>query len=600
MPLKTCGNNIYRWLAVIIMLMMIAGMASAQEKQISEIKITGNERVSTDAIVAAITMKPGMPFTEQAVQDAKLAIENMGYFQPGVTAGVENLESGVRVVFSVAENPVVKEIKITGNTVVETEKLLGLMRTSVGSVLNTNTFLQQDTKAIENYFDDLGYIAYVTEEVGIDPQTGVLNVPIMEVRIEKIQITGLKKTKEYVVLREMQQKPGDVYNRKILLGDLQRIYDLNIFDREVAEGYKTDAGSDFGKMMITIPLKESKTGEATVGLGYSNKKIVGQARLSQSNFRGRAETVNLSWEQGTNRGSSFEVGFFEPWLDSKHTSFGINIYNKLNYRFSNKLLGSSSNTTDDYDERRQGGNITLSRPFSISSRGFFTVRNESVDTNITDDSPLSSNGNVASGTFRFTNTTRDSVVDPVRGVYNSYAVELGNAKIQELNGDSNSAAFAKYSFDVRRYFSKGGPRKEVNERRKVLAFRLMAGSLTGSVPFFEQYFLGGAESLRGYSEDRFWGPSMLLASAEYRLPMSSSLIGVVFADYGDAWGAKTAFREKSTGEDLIPNFTQHEGFKGNLGYGIGIRVQTPIGPLCLDYGFSNEGSRAHFRIGQVF
>jgi outer membrane protein insertion porin family len=165
-----------------------------------------------------------------------------------------------------------------------------------------------------------------------------------------------------------------------------------------------------------------------------------------------------------------------------------------------------------------------------------------------------------------------------------------------MGGVTKSSAFAKYSIDLRRYFSKGGARKEINEHRNVFATRLMAGSLSGSVPFFEQYFVGGAETLRGFKEDRFWGKNMLLASTEYRFPLGSSLTGVVFTDYGDAWGAPADYL-------IIPdldNYTQHESFKGNLGYGVGIRVQTPIGPLRLDYGFSNEGSRAHFSIGQVF
>ncbi len=123
------------------------------------------------------------------------------------------------------------------------------------------------------------------------------------------------------------------------------------------------------------------------------------------------------------------------------------------------------------------------------------------------------------------------------------------------------------------------------------------------MPFFEQYFVGGAETLRGFREDRFWGRNMFLASAEYRFPLAKSLTGVAFVDYGDAWGAAEEYRKRAVPPDitdLIDGFPQHESFSGNVGYGIGIRVRTPIGPLRLDYGFSTEGSRAHFSIGHVF
>jgi len=629
MLFATCGNITYtRVAALLAIVLLIPGVAIAQERQIAEIKIVGNERILNEAILAAVALKPGMAFSEQAVQEAKQAIESMGYFQPGVTVGTESVESGVRLVFNLAENPVVKEVKITGNTVVETEKLLSLMRTSVGNVLNTNTLLQQDVRAIENYYEDQGYAAYVTEEIGIDPETGALNIPITEIRIEAMRITGNKKTKDYVILREMQQKPGDVYNVKALFNDVQRVYDLGMFELEGAVPYKTETGSDLGKVAITIPVKERKTGEVSVGFGYSSRqRLVGQARLSETNFRGRGQTVNLLWEQSGTRGSSYEAGFFEPWLDSKHTSLGVNLYNKLIFRFSSGVFGTSGSTVNDYDERRKGGSTTISRPFGRANRGFLTLRSESVTTNIENADLalgiISQDATVTSGTTRFTNDTRDSQLDPFGGSYNSYAVELGKARFE---GDSST--FSKYSLDFRRYFSKGGPRRELNEKRQRLAVRLMGGSLSGTVPFFEQYFIGGAETLRGFREDRFWGRNLFLASAEYRFPVAQSLTGVVFADYGDAWGAPEQFQKKPVPDtnpdgtimkdaggnviykrdtlgnlimtDLIDDFPQHTGFSPNLGYGIGIRVQTPLGPLRLDYGFSSEGSRAHFSIGHAF
>ena len=168
--------------------------------------------------------------------------------------------------------------------------------------------------------------------------------------------------------------------------------------------------------------------------------------------------------------------------------------------------------------------------------------------------------------------------------------------------------FAKYSVDLRRYLSKGGPRKDFNEKRKRIALRLMGGATSGQMPFSEQYFVGGAETLRGYQEDRFWGKYMLLASGEYRMPLGPSLTGVAFVDCGDAWGAPIQYRQTVGVDqqgnpglvDVINGFAQHSNFSPNLGYGVGIRVNTPLGPLRLDYGFGSEGSRAHFSIGNVF
>ena len=623
-------NSIHRrlpaLLGIVLMLSGLAAFAVAQEQTISEIKITGNDHVSAEAVLAAIALKPGAPFSELAVQQAKQAIESMGYFQTGVTVGTESVDSGTRVTFNVVENPVVKEIQITGNTVIDSQKLQSLLRTSVGSVLNTNTLLQQDVKAIEAFYEKEGYAAYVTEEIGIDPQTGILKIPIMEIKIESVKVTGNKKTKAAVVLREMKQKPGDIYNLKTLYADIQHIYDLNIFELEGAVPYKTEPGSDVGKVNIVIPVKEKQTGAVTLGLGYSSQqKLVGQAKISEDNFRGRAQKVNMLWEQSGSRGSSYEVGFFEPWLDSHQTSLGVNLYNKLIFRFSSNIFAGTTDSANNYDERRKGGSITIGRPLSPVNRGFLTFRSESVDTSITETvfDPslfnLNQSATIVSGTSRLTNDTRDSQIDPYAGGHNSLALEVGKADfaMQNLAEETKDVkgTFVKYSLDGRRYFSKGGPRKELNEQRPRIALRLMGGSLSGEVPFFEQYFVGGAESLRGFKEDRFWGKSMLLASAEYRFPLAKSLTGVGFMDYGDAWGSLEAYRLRQVPNvdadgnmldpptkivDLINGFDQHDNFSGNLGYGVGIRVQTPLGPLRLDYGFSKEGSRAHFSIGQAF
>ena len=120
----------------------------------------------------------------------------------------------------------------------------------------------------------------------------------------------------------------------------------------------------------------------------------------------------------------------------------------------------------------------------------------------------------------------------------------------------------------------------------------MVESAIEKLPFFEQFFVGGAESLRGYREDRFWGDNMLLISVELRKPIAQAITGVVFVDYGDAWNGNPEF--------FIGELEQHVNFKGHFGTGVGMRVTTPIGHLRLDYGIGTEGGRTHFSMGHAF
>ena len=105
--------------------------------------------------------------------------------------------------------------------------------------------------------------------------------------------------------------------------------------------------------------------------------------------------------------------------------------------------------------------------------------------------------------------------------------------------------------------------------------------------------MGGAETLRGYNEDRFWGKNMVLSSFEFRQPIANALTGVLFADVGDAWGGNY---EKVN----FSGFNQHSGFNPNVGVGFGMRVVTPIGPIRIDEGFGRGGAHTHFSIGHVF
>jgi outer membrane protein insertion porin family len=73
--------------------------------------------------------------------------------------------------------------------------------------------------------------------------------------------------------------------------------------------------------------------------------------------------------------------------------------------------------------------------------------------------------------------------------------------------------------------------------------------------------------------------------------LSKNLVGVGFVDAGDAWGG-------TIGSD--PFFESDKTFKLRVGYGVGVRVQTPVGPLRLDLGFSSEGAQTHFGVSQMF
>jgi outer membrane protein insertion porin family len=576
--------------------------ASAQAVQgnISAIVVKGNSNISTDAIHAILRQKPGDPFSDTDAESDRQAIQQMGYFSAVTFEPSQDAGGTVTETYSVVENPRINQIVITGDTVYTTAKLLSKIRTRPNTILNTNT-LAQDIQTIVQTYHDAGYRASISEDINIDPATGILTIPIIEARVSSLTITGNKKTKTRVITREMKTKPGEVYNENVFQKDLTRVYNLGLFDSVAPADISTP---DVGQVAITVPVTERRTGQVSVSLGYSTlEKLVGIASLGETNFRGLGETANISWTVGgTYNQSSFEGSFGDPYIDKYHTGFNIDAYDRVVYRFDNSFLSSSSNSGSDsqYYERQKGGTLTFSRPVSDTDTAYLTGRAESVDANNFEaplsDSYILQDSNLAGIGVRLVNDTRDNNQSPAEGGLNTLSVEavssststVGNAPTPLAPGDRD---YLKYGLDFRRYISLQGPRKKsISEQKRVFAVRFLGGTTQTDVPFSEQYFLGGADSLRGYDDDRFWGSHVVLLNAEVRIPIASSVTGVVFTDAGDAWGSIY----QGIGLDQTSGFTVQQSV------GVGLRVTTPLGPIRVDYGVGREGGRTDFSIGQSF
>ncbi len=593
--------------------LLAAAPALAQANRVLSVSVEGNQRISTDAILQVVATKVGEEFSREQLDRDVREIHNMGWFRAEPAPRVEETPEGVKVTFIVQEWPVIQSIEISGNKVIPTAAIRALMQTKEGNVLNT-PLLEKDIAAIEKLYQDKGYVGRVAgDSFGVDfEKTGILKIPIVEAIVDKINITGNKKTKTYVISRELSLKKGQPFSANALRTDYGRLDRLGIFDT-IEE--HTEPGSELGKVDVDWTVKERRTGQVSLGLGYSAKeKLVGRAELSETNFRGRGEGLNLLWETGSFTGrNSIQLGYFKPWLDKRRTSMSVDLYDKLVYRFANTLgqtiTPTTTRSTSEYDERHKGGTLTFTRPlserFRLSLTGRFDDVNTSAITNVANTFPVQ-DGLVTTGTVRGTLDTRDFATNPTGGSFHTAWLESGISDLRKSSITSDQlgvSPISKLAADLRRYVPlkahKGKtPSERSREKIPVLALRFMAGSSVGRLPFFEQFFVGGADSLRGYLEDRFWGRYMFLTSGEYRRPLAQALTGVLFVDLGDAWGSRSAF--EFTDPTLQTRFRQHSGFSPHAAVGLGLRVTTPIGPIRLDYGYGSEGGRLHFSIGHSF
>jgi outer membrane protein insertion porin family len=543
---------------------------------VAGIDIQGNKVISTATIQAVIGSKVGGPYSETQVTADRDEIAKLGWFRR-VLVDRENVESGVKLVFRVVENPVVTAVQFEGLREVKPQELLAVMETKPGTVFNWKTW-RQDGEAIYKLYRERGFILATLFDPSMS-DAGVLTVTVAEGVIEDIKIAGNTYTKTYVIRRYIRTKPGDTYNDNKVKADVVRLTNLDYFDTVSRDA---EMGSEPGKVVVVYTMVEKKhTGLASVGGGYSSVQgIVGFVDLSKNNLRGTGQMVAIRGEFGGR--TSYELGYRNPWIMTPETRMSLGIYDRLTVREAFLTTPEGQTRGILYDERRSGGNVTFGRPRADRKIVYLGLRSDDVSlVNLTEEeksllnAPAFQPRRVRSLSLAQVTDYRDDQRNPRHGSYQQLSAEWA--------GLLGGARFSKYTMDLRRFVPVGSQR--------VIAMRLLGGTITGDAPYLEQFLIGGTESLRGFRSDRFAGSHMAIMNTEYRWPLTKNLTGVLFVDAGDAWGGSIA-------NDLF--FQGDKNFALHVGYGVGVRVQTQIGTLRLDLGFSDEGTETHFGVAHMF
>ena len=547
-------------------------LAAQVGKTIVEINFTGASAATEPTARAALAMHVGDAVSEEGLVKDRDAIYATGYFYD-LYPTFEQVPEGVVLTYHVLENPVLKEVKVEGNTVETTETLMGLITVKNGELLNART-LQENVQAIQEKYRADGYILAKITDLNI-AQDGTLTIKISEGVLEGYKVKGNKKTKEHVILREMRQKTGEPFNANLARRSMQRVYNLGFFEDV---NVKMNPGVEPNAVIMEIDVKEKRTGSFGIGAGYSSADgMVGMVSVSDTNFRGMGDTISLSYEISGDdtdaRGYTFM--YRRPWLDKKETAGTLRVYNRT-YEYDD--YDENGNHKESFMRKYSGGEFTLSRPMSEYSTNFVTLRNRkdkyvkhtetgNAGNRSGNTAWLSSNfGTTRSITLEHVTDTRDNIYETTTGARASISAEFAG-----LGGDFN---YQKVILGDAHYLKAG--------RSQVFVLRGQYGVSHGSISEYSQFRMGGQDTIRGYREDQFRGTRMALASLEYRFPIVSKVTGALFTDYGGAWS-----------DGFMP-----EKMHGSIGVGLGLN--TPIGPLRLDYGRGSQGGRVHFRVGGTF
>lgn len=568
-------------------------------------------------VLDTIETRPGMETTRTQLQADVNAVYESGLFAD-VTVIPEDTELGVRVTFQVDPNPILTKVEVqqipsTENDVLPEEVVEEIFGDNYGKILNLKD-LQEDIKSLNQWYTDQGYdLAQVVGSPEISDD-GVVTLIIAEGVVENIKVRYFDEndeevegvTRDFIITREVELKAGDIFNRNMAQRDLQRVFGLGLFD-DVRLSFSP--GEDPTKVVVNVDVVEGNTGSLAAGAGISSASgLFGTVSYQQKNLGGNNQILGGEVQLGIDE-LLFDLSFTDPWIggDPYRTSYTANLFRSrsISFIFDNGNPEVSLANGDRPRIVRTGGGISFARPFPANpfekadwrfSTGLEYQRVEITDAD-GNTSPVDELGNSLSFSddgiddlitlqFGASRDRRNDALQPTSGsllrVGMEQTVPFGGGSIL-LNRIRGS-----YSYYIPVDYLK------LSEGAQTIALNIQAGTIIGDLPPYEAFSLGGSNSIRGYDEgDVGSGRSYVQATAEYRFPLFSVIGGALFMDYGTDLG---------TGDSVPGNPAGVRNKPGDaFGYGLGVRIQSPLGPIRVDYALNEDGdSKIHFGIGERF
>ncbi|QDG77318.1 outer membrane protein assembly factor BamA [Labrenzia sp. PHM005] len=409
--------------------------------------------------------------------------------------------------------------------------------------------------------------------------------------IERINIIGNDRTREYVIRREFDVAEGDAFNRALIDKAERRLKNLNFFERVAIS---TQQGSAPDRVIVNVQVEEKPTGEISFGIGYSTTDgVVGDVSVSEKNFLGRGQFVKIGVGGGTDT-QTYEFRFIEPFFMGRRIALDLDLYRAVN----------DANDYRSFDETRTGGGFGFTLPLredETTLRLYYKIFQEKNEdkrygsTNIAncDTTNLSLAVCDSLGTYltslvgyELKYTTLDRNLNPTDGFYASFS--------QEFAGVGGDSQYIKTEIQARAY------QEILADYGLVGSVRLRGGNIIGigeRLRVSEQYMLGG-NLVRGFenrgigprdasSDDAIGGRWYFAATTEAQfpfpfIPKELGLGGAFFADAGSLWDADNDLVNivEAGGGRILSN-----GFDLRASVGFGIRWQSPFGPLKADFAY---------------
>jgi outer membrane protein insertion porin family len=584
--------------------------------KIKQINIVGNKEFDEDDLTDEFKLSPTAVFSfftrkdrysrqqlQADLESLRSFYQDQGYLDfriesTQVTISPDKKDIFVTINISEGEQYTVTDFSIEGKMIIPEDDLVPLVSISPGGIYSRRDVAASE-KAISDALANEGYaFAQVNAVPDVDQESRTVSFSIFidpgrRVYVRRINIAGNNITRDEVIRREMRQLEGGWYSAQKVQRSRVRLERLGFFDNITIETPAVPGSPD--QVDVNIEVVERQTGSLLFGVGWSDADgLLFQAAITQKNLFGTGKELDLSFDNSSVT-DVLRLSYLNPYHTINGVSRGFTIFRRT--------VDASRANTASYLTETTGAGINYRFPFSEFNSLGVGLNAERVDLETTDETPPGirefidenpSNDLLTLLGFG-SHDTRDSVLFPTRG--NIHRLNY------EVTVPGSDLEFFKLSYRGVRYWpiSKTFTYKIGGE----LGYGDGYGD-TNALPFFKNFFAGGATSVRGYkarslgpkdlgdSPEPIGGDRRVLVNTELLFPLPGSTGKdkrfSLFVDGGQVYGP---------GQDID---------LGEMRFSAGVAFNwySPVGPLSLSIAEplndkpGDEIERIQFTLGRFF